>query len=72
MNEIEEKWRLTRYRNTSFRRYFYIDTVLFVENHILVAISENDLQYFKYNLSKSPAELCIEINTERNKIMECL
>jgi hypothetical protein len=42
--------------------------VLFVDNHVLVAVFENDLQYLEYNLSNSFAELCTEINTEQNKL----
>jgi hypothetical protein len=72
MNKIAEKWRLTRFGNISISKNFNIDTVLFVDNHILVAIFENDLQYLEYNLSNSSAELCTKINTERNKIMEYL
>jgi hypothetical protein len=72
MNENVEEWKLTRYRNTSISRNFNIDNVLFVDNQILAAIFENDLQNLEYNLSNSSAELCIEINIECNKIMEYL
>jgi hypothetical protein len=68
MNDIVEKWRLVRYGNLSISRILNIDTVLFVDNHTLVAIFENDLQYFIYSLDNSSAELCIEINTGENKI----
>jgi hypothetical protein len=39
-----------------------------VDDHSLVAIFRDDMQYLVYNLDNSVAEFCVEISTGENKI----
>jgi hypothetical protein len=68
MNEIIQKWRLTRNGNIPMNRNFKIDTMLFGDQ-ILLTKSEDDLQYSVHNLNNIVEEFSMEINTGNTKIM---
>jgi hypothetical protein len=60
---------MTCHGNISVRRNFNTDTMLFVNNQILLAKYEDDLQWSAYNFNNIGAVFSMEINTKRTKIM---
>jgi hypothetical protein len=46
-----------------------IDTMLFADDQVLLAKSEDDLQYSVHNLNKIASEFSMEINEEKTRVM---
>jgi hypothetical protein len=61
MNKIFQKWKVTRHGNIPISRNVNIDTMLFADNQVLLAKSEDDLQYSVHNLNKTASEFSMEI-----------
>jgi hypothetical protein len=66
VNKVKQKWRLTRQENISISRNLNTDIMLFADDQILQAESEDNLQYSVYNLTNIAAEFSMEMNKERN------
>jgi hypothetical protein len=52
MNRIIQKWKVTRHDNIPINRNVNIDAMLFADDEVLLAKSEDDLQYSVHNLNK--------------------
>jgi hypothetical protein len=65
MYKIIQKWKVTRHGNIPINRNFNIDTMLFADDQVLLAKSEDDL----HNLNKIASEFSMEINAEKTRVM---
>jgi hypothetical protein len=65
MNKIIQKWKVTRHGNIPINRNVNIDTMLFADDRVLLAKSEDDLQYSVHNFNKIASEFPMEINAEK-------
>jgi hypothetical protein len=64
MNKIIQKWKVTRHSNIPINRNVNIDTMLFADDQVLLAKSEDDLQYSVHSLNKIASEFSMKINME--------
>jgi hypothetical protein len=69
MNIIIQKWKVTRHGNMPINRNVNIDTMLFADDQVLLAKSEDYLQYSVHNLNKIAFEFYTELNEEKTKVM---
>jgi hypothetical protein len=69
MNKIIQKWKVTRHGNIPINRNVIIDAMLFADDHVLLAKSEDDLQYSVHNLNNIASEFSMEINAEKTRVM---
>jgi hypothetical protein len=69
MNKIIQKWKATRHGNIPINRNVNVDTVLFADDQVLLAKSEDDLQYSVHNLNKRASEFFMQINAEKTRVM---
>jgi hypothetical protein len=70
MNKIIQKWKVTTHGNISINRNVNIDTMLFADDQVLLAKSEDDLQYSAHNLNKIASKFSRGINTEKTRVMD--
>jgi hypothetical protein len=59
---------VTRHGNIPINRNVNIDTILFADDPVLLAKSE-DLQYLTHNFNKRVPEFFMEINAEETRVM---
>jgi hypothetical protein len=69
MNKIIQKMKVIRHGNIPINRNVNIDTMLFADDQVLLAKSEDDLQYSVHNLNKIASEFSMEINMEKTRVM---
>jgi hypothetical protein len=69
MNKIIQKWKVTTHGNIPINRNINIDTMLFADDKVLLAKSEDDLQYSAHNLNKIAFEISMEIKAEKTRVM---
>jgi TusA-related sulfurtransferase len=69
VNKIVQKRKVTRHDNIPINRDVNIDTMLFADDQLLLAKSEDDLQYSVHNLNKIASEFSMEINAEKSRVM---
>jgi hypothetical protein len=69
MNKIIQKWKVTRHGNIPINRNVNIDTMLFVDDQVFLAKSEDDLQYSVCNLNKIASQFSMEMNVEKTRVM---
>jgi hypothetical protein len=69
MNKIIQKWKVTRHGNIPINRNININTMFFADDQVLLAKSEEDLQYSVRNLNKIASEFSMEINAEKTRVM---
>jgi hypothetical protein len=69
MNKIIQKWKVIRHGNIPINRNVNIDTMLFADDQVLLAKSEDDLQYSVHNLNKVASEFSMDINTDTTRVM---
>jgi hypothetical protein len=69
MNKIIQKWKVTRHGNIPINRNVNIDTMLFADDQVLLAKSEDDLQYSVHNFNNIASEFSTEINAEETRVM---
>jgi hypothetical protein len=60
---------MTRHGSIPSNRNVNIDTMLFSDDQVLLAKSEDDLQYSVHNLNKTASEFSMEINAEKTRVM---
>jgi hypothetical protein len=65
MDKVVQKWRLTSHRDISSNGKVSTDAVLYAGDQVLLAKSEDSLQYSVYNLNTTAVEFSMEINTEK-------
>jgi hypothetical protein len=53
MDEIIKRWRGGNHGGISVNRSMILDTLLFADNQVLIATSEDELQQAIYNLQKT-------------------
>ncbi|KAJ4425543.1 hypothetical protein ANN_27737 [Periplaneta americana] len=77
INRIIQDWRQTRHGFIPINRNLQLDALLFADDLVLMASTEDDLQYSVHNLNKEELcdldtvkdELKLEVTTEENKIL---
>jgi hypothetical protein len=69
MNKITQKWKVTRHGNIPINRNVNIDTMLVADDQVLLAKSEDDLQYSVHNLNKTASKFSMKINAEKTRVM---
>jgi hypothetical protein len=69
MNKIIQKWKVTRRDNIPINRNVDNYTMLFADDQVLLAKSEDDLQYSVHNLNNIASEVSMEINSEKTRVM---
>ncbi|KAJ4431469.1 hypothetical protein ANN_20067 [Periplaneta americana] len=69
INRIIQDWRQTRHGFIPINRNLQLDALLFADDLVLMASTEDDLQYSVHNLNKVSEKYNMEINIEKSKIM---
>jgi hypothetical protein len=69
MDAIIKCWRGGNHGGISINRNMILDTLLFAEDQVLIASSEDELQQAKYNLQKTVSDFDVSISVEKTKIM---
>lgn len=69
MNRIIKEWKQTRHGYIQINRHLKLDSILFADDLVLLALSEDDLQRSIYNLQQVAATYNMEISTDKTKIM---
>jgi hypothetical protein len=64
-----QKWKVTRHDKIPINRNINIDAMLFADDQVLLAKSEDDLQYSVNNLNKIAPEISMDINMEKTRVM---
>lgn len=72
MDNIIREFRLTRHGFIPINRNLHLDTVIFADDLVLLATSEDDLQRSIYNLNLIAEKYSMEISTNKTKIMAFL
>jgi hypothetical protein len=60
---------VTTHGNIPINRNVNIDTMLLADDQVLLAKSEDDLQYSVHNLNKIASQFSMDINEEKTKVM---
>ncbi|KAJ4435598.1 hypothetical protein ANN_18214 [Periplaneta americana] len=66
---IIQDWRQTRHGFIPINRNLQLDALLFADDLVLMASTEDDLQYSVHNLNMVSEKYNMEINIEKSKIM---
>ncbi|KAJ4450649.1 hypothetical protein ANN_02078 [Periplaneta americana] len=69
INRIIQDWRQTRHGFIPINGNLQLDALLFADDLVLMASTEDDLQYSVHNLNKVSEKYNMEINIEKSKIM---
>jgi hypothetical protein len=69
MYKIIQEWKVTRHGNIPINRIVNIGTMLFADDQVFLAKSEDDLQYSGHNLNKIASEVSMEINAEKTSVI---
>lgn len=69
INRIIQDWRQTRHGFIPINRNLQLDALLFADDLVLMASTEDDLQYSVHNLNMVSEKYNMEINIEKSKIM---
>jgi hypothetical protein len=72
MDAIIKRWRGGNHGGISINRSMILDTLLFADDQVLIATSEDELQWAIYNLQKTISDSDMSISTEKSKIMPFL
>jgi hypothetical protein len=59
-----QKWKVTRHDKIPINRNVNIDTMLFADDQVLLAKSEDDLQYSVKNLNKIASKISMDKHGE--------
>jgi hypothetical protein len=72
MDAIIKRLRGGNHRGISINRSMILDALLFVDDQVFIATSEDELQQAIYNLQKTISDFDMSISTEKTKIMAFL
>jgi hypothetical protein len=72
MEAIIKRWRGGNHGGISIKRSMILDTLLFADDQVPIATSEDELQWAIYNLQKMISDFDMSISTEKTKIMAFL
>jgi hypothetical protein len=68
MDAIIKRWRGGNHGGISINRSMILDTLLFADDQVLIASSEDELQRAIYNLQKKVSDFDMSISIEKTKI----
>jgi hypothetical protein len=69
MKAIISEWRKQNHISIPINQRTHMDTIRFADDHVLLAVTEDDLQRLIYSLSKAVTVFNMEISTEKSKVM---
>ena len=69
MNAMIQDFRENRHGSIPINRHLKLDTIIFADDLVLLATSEDDLQWSVHNLNLVAQKYSMEISTEKTKIM---
>lgn len=69
MNTIIREWRQLPHGNIMINRRLKLDTILYADDQVLIADSEDKLQISLHNLNKIATKYDMEISTDKTKIL---
>jgi hypothetical protein len=69
MNAIIKEFRQICYGYIALNRNLQLDAMIFADDLVLLAASEDDLQHSLYNFKLEAEKYSLEISTEKTKIM---
>jgi hypothetical protein len=69
MDAIIKRWRGGNHGGITINRNMSLDTLLFADDQVLIASSEDKLQWAIYNLQKTVSDFDVPISIEKTKIM---
>lgn len=68
MNHIIKEWRLKPHGSIPISRLSQIDTLLFADDIVFMATSEDNLQRLVYNFNQMAESFNMEISTDKSKV----
>jgi hypothetical protein len=68
MDTIIKRWRGGNHGGISINRSMILGALLFADDHVLIATSEDELQRAIYNLQKTISDFDMSISTEKIKL----
>jgi hypothetical protein len=68
MDTIIKRWRELNHGGTSINRSTILDTLLFADDQVLIATSEDELQRAIYNLQKMVSDFDMSISIKKLKL----
>ena len=69
MNSIIKLWWRSHHAGFALSAHSYLDTLLFADDQIIIATSEDDLQHAAYNLQQVVSDFGFQISTDKTKVM---
>lgn len=72
MNHIIKEWRLKPHGSIPISHLSQIDTLLFADDIVFMATSEDNLQRLVYNFNQMAESFNMEISTDKSKVMAFL